>query len=178
MSKGSSIPASLRPFRYQAVVVIGSARKFCTKPLATPIRGFTTGDRITFAHRRSLPRPTRPAVLSSPHKYISTCFCTIRVLQGKHPRSLYSRYTCSYLTEDGAEMPFHFIPGHQPHLTLRGVTFSAGSGASRPRVAVALAPLPQPTAGRPPAFPLDLLPAGRFRNPTWSGVPFFRWRVT
>ena len=74
MSKGSSIPASLRPFHYQAVVVIGSARKFFSKPLATPIKGFTTGDRITFAHRRSLASPTRPAVLSSPHKYISTCF--------------------------------------------------------------------------------------------------------
>jgi hypothetical protein len=69
-------------------------------------------------------------------------------------------------------MPFHSVPGHQPHLTLSGVTFSAGSGASRPRVAVAGAPLPQPTAGRPPAFPLDLLPAGSLETPPQVGFHF------
>ena len=169
-------PHFVAPFHYQAVVVIGSARRFFSKPFATPIRGFTSGDRITFARRRSLASPTRPAVLSSPHKVFSTYFCACRVRQGKHPRFWYSRYICSYPTEDGAEMSFHAVPGHQPHLTLRGVTFSAGSRASRPRVAVAHAPLPQPTAGRPPAFPLDLLPAGRLRNPAPRGVPFFRWR--
>lgn len=68
-------------------------------------------------------------------------------------------------------MSLHAVAGHQPHLTTRGVTFSAGSGASRPRVAVAVAPLPRPTAG-PPAFPLDLLPAGYCRNHAWAWFHF------
>lgn len=95
-------------------------------------------------------------MLSSPHKYISTCFCAVRVLQGKHPRSWYSRSIGSYPTEDGAEMPFHAVPGHQSHLTLRGVTFSAGSRASRPRWRSLSLPCPsrrRAPAGIPPRPP-------------------------
>lgn len=68
--KGSSIPAPLRPFHYQAVVGSSAARRFLSKPLPIPLQGFTAGDRITFARRRSLSSPTRPAVIPSPHKFI------------------------------------------------------------------------------------------------------------
>lgn len=69
-------------------------------------------------------------------------------------------------------MPFHVVPGHQPHHTLRGVTFSAGSGASRPRVAVAVAPLPQPTAG-PTGIPPRPPSGGQLEKPRSSRGSIF-----
>jgi len=69
-------------------------------------------------------------------------------------------------------MPFHPVPGHQPHLTLRGVTFSAGSGASRPRVAVAHAPLPQPTAGARRNSPSTSFRRAGLETPRGAGSHF------
>lgn len=69
------------------------------------------------------------------------------------------------------------LSGHQSLHTLRGATFSAGSGASRPRVALAFARLPWPTAGACRYSPSTSFRQAVFRNPALGGIPFFRWRV-